>query len=945
MPVAAVAAETEAEVATVHATADVREIADGTSNSSWWACAVFMAAAMPMVAVIMASAMLSHLSLHWLILGFAMVLLLAAVSDVLANYFPQALKRWPDPSFRAYSEELEKRNFKPLDLTETLSEEDLKAFAKALSACTAEIQERGKRRRNRLAQKKRCTSRINEYLVRSIPFYAKLERLTEQQHTDLVLLVLFTDNGERFFTADTAGVVKRWHINTGECERTYKGHKESVWGMALSTGYLCTSGKDKTIRIWNSDTAEQLLVFEAPSMVTAIALDTEMTFVCASLWSGQHFKYALPKLLKNSGRRVLTEVDTASTPNVNGPPHLDVLLQFNIDCRDGDKGIFKNQLTKDNAFLFAGNFYGEVYDNKSWLHKFDVVTGESCIAWPSGTFGFSLDQHEQFLFTGGPGLEITMYRTNSTDPVQRFSGHQAPARNGHMTLCAEDPAMLSCSLSGDVWQWTMEGKHVGTYAGHEQKVSDIALHPTNPTEFITVSEDMTAKLWDVASISAGSSRTMAHSVKKTNADDLGVQFCISPKRTYGNIPGFQISAKIYEVVILFGQLCGFAFSNRFKWHKSVDSVKVPMKLLQFDLLDVDLGIDDSDRVQMQRVLTAVATCGVLLGTMLFVSDVHGRLVGLVAELQQVGGAHAARVTTIMMYRDPEEGESAIIRNFAHTRWSAPGKTAEVMRKFTQAYLGAIVTFLAIPLCNQLLRVFDCAATTVQLSSSSSSFSGTTPSDELVWLASVNSTLSDARSYTIICYEAEHARIVSVTMLAMVALVLLVLRLAPVGGDVAQLQPIRVESNNLLNKLKVRFLRSWAAENSPAMGVFTPNPQSGWQFQLISAIAKMVLPIAEKVIPESYSMGTSCHVFIVCVVYFIGGSLYPPFLDAEMNAFLLAFRAMILWAAFLSLMVAWIDDPRNPTPAIGLYVGWAIIIVARNFTTSVKIAVYRHDNDM
>ena len=86
-------------------------------------------------------------------------------------------------------------------------------------------------------------------------------------HDDNVTCVEFVPNTHYFFTASRDGLVKQWDADNYERVITLKGHIHEIWALAISPNgkYVVTSGKDKTLRLWEK-TQEPLVLDDQREM-------------------------------------------------------------------------------------------------------------------------------------------------------------------------------------------------------------------------------------------------------------------------------------------------------------------------------------------------------------------------------------------------------------------------------------------------------------------------------------------------------------------------------------------------------------------------------------------------------------------------------------------------------------------------------------------------------
>ncbi|CAG7850025.1 SubName: Full=Uncharacterized protein {ECO:0000313/EMBL:CCA71170.1} [Serendipita indica DSM 11827] len=80
-------------------------------------------------------------------------------------------------------------------------------------------------------------------------------------HGSLVLTVAFSPDGSRVASSSLDKTIRLWDANTGEqVGESLQGHSDKVWAVAFSPdGSRVVSGSlDKTIQLWAADTGEQV---------------------------------------------------------------------------------------------------------------------------------------------------------------------------------------------------------------------------------------------------------------------------------------------------------------------------------------------------------------------------------------------------------------------------------------------------------------------------------------------------------------------------------------------------------------------------------------------------------------------------------------------------------------------------------------------------------------
>ena len=107
-------------------------------------------------------------------------------------------------------------------------------------------------------------------------------------HKAAVRSVVWRADSNVLISASEDGTVKMWEMNAGNQLKSFNAHSGGVTGIAMSQdGKIVTSGKDRTVKVWNADgsAVATMPAFSEPALEVAITHDG--TRVVGGDWNGR----------------------------------------------------------------------------------------------------------------------------------------------------------------------------------------------------------------------------------------------------------------------------------------------------------------------------------------------------------------------------------------------------------------------------------------------------------------------------------------------------------------------------------------------------------------------------------------------------------------------------------------------------------------------------------
>ena len=340
-------------------------------------------------------------------------------------------------------------------------------------------------------------------------------RLTLAGHARPVSSVAFSADGQRIVTGSQDKTAKVWNATTGEQLLTLKGGKGDIYGAALSpdgqrivtAGGMAGSGiVPGEAKVWDASTGRHLLDLKGHNysvFSAAFSPDGKRIVTAASERSYQSGEVKVWDA--SSGEELLTLPYTESVRCVAFSPDGQRIVTGSMaQVKVWDAATGKELLTLKGhtSTIFSVRFSpeGRRIVSTSWdktARVWDASTGREILAfkghdnWVTSA-EFSPDGKR--IATGSWDKTIKIWDAQTAQEILTLKGHEAQVRS--VAFSPDGKRVVTCSDDRTARVWDAEGgQEIPTLKGHAAYVTSIAFSPDGK-RLVTGSRDGTVKVWD-----------------------------------------------------------------------------------------------------------------------------------------------------------------------------------------------------------------------------------------------------------------------------------------------------------------------------------------------------------------------------------------------------------------------------------------------------------------
>jgi len=328
---------------------------------------------------------------------------------------------------------------------------------------------------------------------------------TFKGHSNMVLSVAFKPGDSDTLVSGSAdNTIKIWHLPSGECQATFKGHSSSVYSVAWSAdGKLLASGSsDETVRVWSADDGSCAKVLSGHSYyVNSVAWSPDGKLLASGsddktvrVWSADDGSCA--KVLSGHNGSRVNGISFSTDGKFIASCSGDFISTSDNSVRvfDVQSGAEVQKFAGHSKAVLSVAFHPNDSDT--------LVSGSrdtTVKTWhvPSGKCQATFEGHskDNKACTCNHSLGYPGYNANPLCPVQ---GHSKPVL--FVTFHPNDSdTLVSGSEDKTIKIWHLpSGECQATFEGHSGDVTAVAFNPKNDDQLASASHDRTIKLWSLA---------------------------------------------------------------------------------------------------------------------------------------------------------------------------------------------------------------------------------------------------------------------------------------------------------------------------------------------------------------------------------------------------------------------------------------------------------------
>ncbi|BAZ20277.1 protein kinase [Kalymmatonema gypsitolerans NIES-4073] len=277
-------------------------------------------------------------------------------------------------------------------------------------------------------------------------------------HSDWIYSVAISPDGKTLASGSYDKTIKLWNLATAEQIRTLTGHSDRVVSVAISPDgkTLASGSSDNTMKLWNLATGEEIRTLSGVFRV-AISPDGKT-------------------LASGSGDNTIKLWNLATGEQIR-------TLTGHSDS------IYSVAISPDGKTLASGSLDKTI---KLW----DLATGEQIRTLTGHSYlvySVAISPDGKTLASGSGDNTIKLWNLATGEKIRTLTGHSRSVSS--LAFSPDGKTLASGNDDKTIKLWNLAtGEQIRTLSGHSEQVSSVAISPGGKT-LVSGSADNTIKIW------------------------------------------------------------------------------------------------------------------------------------------------------------------------------------------------------------------------------------------------------------------------------------------------------------------------------------------------------------------------------------------------------------------------------------------------------------------
>ncbi len=321
--------------------------------------------------------------------------------------------------------------------------------------------------------------------------------------------ISFNPDGSLLVTAGNDGAIKVWRVDSGNCIQTLIGHERQVDAIAFSPNgsMIASASHDWTVRLWDFDTGNcNRIMRQHTDRVDSLSFSPDGRWLASGDNGGTlYLSNAIDS--EETQRRFQGHSDlirsvcfhTVEPWLVSGGTDRTIRIWDTLTGRCDrvmagyNNPIYAQASHPDDRILVSAGQTGQIYfwnwATGEYLYDF---TEHSLTVW---VLDFSLDG--KWLVSGSGDHTVILWNLEAGRISRKLQGHSDEVRS--IAFSPDAQKVVSGDHAGVIFVWSLNGDCYGQLSAHLDRVYKLAFTPDG-MNFISVSADRTAKIWDAQTL-------------------------------------------------------------------------------------------------------------------------------------------------------------------------------------------------------------------------------------------------------------------------------------------------------------------------------------------------------------------------------------------------------------------------------------------------------------